>query len=66
MRNLIWIGGLLVVLAVIRILASVLIPVPIDVKDTTDLVLTASFFGVAMLLLGSYTIAAFKAAFGKH
>lgn len=66
MRNLIWIGGLLVIFAVIRILASVLIPVPIDVKDTTDLVLTASFFGVAMLLLGGYTVAVVKAAFGKH
>jgi hypothetical protein len=66
MRNLIWIGGLLVVLAVIRILASALIPVPIDVKDTTDLVLTAFFFGMAMLLLGGYTAAAARAAFGKH
>lgn len=66
MQVLKWIGGLLIIFAVIRILASVLIPVPIDVKDTTDLVLTASFFGVAMLLLGGYTIAAVRAVFGKH
>ena len=66
MQVLKWIGGLLIIFAVIRILASVLIPVPIDVKDTTDLVLTAFFFGMAMLLLGGYTAAAARAAFGKH
>lgn len=66
MRNVIWMGGLLVILAVIRILAQVMIPVPIDIKDATDLILTASFFGVAMLLLGGYTVAAFKVAFDKH
>jgi len=66
MRNLMWIGGLLAIFAAIRILASVLIPVPIDVKDTTDLVLTASFFGISMLLLAGYVIAAIRVAWRTH
>jgi len=66
MRYLKWIGGLFVIFVAIRTLAWIMIPGPIDVKDTMDVVRAAVFFGIVMLLTLGYAIAAFKAAFGKH